>query len=187
MAPTSYSMRSCHTPVSRFDRRAKPSEGSRRVSNPRRLGACLPKQVKTGLGGMHGGNHQLVQRAERRTQQRVVERREHDETRRSSWSSTATGSSRLELVLLLDSVGIGRESEVDDAHLLLILIQITAQVIVIHSHYTAHRKSPVVMGKRQSGRCWYTGNRKPQTCTQATQAIWSFSTDMEQQWDSAAP
>ena len=55
---------------------------------------------------------------------------EQDETRRTSWASTASSSisSRLNLVLLLDSVGLGRVSAVDDAQLLLTLIKITAQV-----------------------------------------------------------
>ena len=102
-----------------------------RVADGSNTRTFLPKFVKTELCGLRGGNHQLVQRAERRTQQRVVERKEHDETRRTSWSSTASGSisGLFDLVLLIDSDGLGRESEVDDAQLLLTLIKIAALVI----------------------------------------------------------
>jgi len=52
------------------------SDGSRKVTNPRWIRACLPWQ--TGSVRPSGGDHPVVQRAQIENQQRVVERGKHD-------------------------------------------------------------------------------------------------------------
>ena len=93
--------------------------------------------VKTGHRWTLRKKKPLVQRRERRLQQRTVECTEQDEAHKTSWSSTASVSisSRLDLVLPLGIDGFGRESEVDDAQLFLTLNQVFAQVISHSSSY----------------------------------------------------
>ncbi|KAI0222543.1 Procollagen C-endopeptidase enhancer 1 [Lamellibrachia satsuma] len=99
---------SVFTPVEAvFERQSKSTR--RCISNARNQGLST-KHVKTGLGGLRGGNHQLVQRAERR-QQRFVESKVPRRDTKDVMVIHSSGfiSSRLDLVLQLDSVGPGRE------------------------------------------------------------------------------
>ena len=66
-------------------------------------------------------------------QQHVVEHGEHDKAQQKSWSSTASGLSPRcsDTVLPLDPARLGRESEVDFAHLSVTIIQLSAHVILI--------------------------------------------------------
>lgn len=90
------------------------------------------------LGHAETGNL-MVQRRERRLQQRAVERTEQGKARGATWSSTASVSitSCLDQVLPLDIGGHGRESEVDIVQLLFTLNKVITQVIYhpsSHSH-----------------------------------------------------
>lgn len=67
-------------------------EGSQWVSITQWAGGiCLSQHVKTGSGGLGGGDQQVGPTAEKAVLAGIVEHLEQDETRRKSWSSTVAG------------------------------------------------------------------------------------------------